>query len=940
MKTLNKYLVNILIAFLYLVSFFCNTSYAAKLPYSDEPYFKKDLDSKIDIIYGESFRPYSHLLKSSSSSLYKEYSNLFKLSPYRKNSLVFVSPKYQLSNAFVQIYPLPAVFLYSSPTNIIDKSSINNWIQDALAHEMSHLFQLSAQIKLSHLLSYITSPYLWFAYPNPYLINFVLEGNAVLHESIYGTGGRLFSGWARAVVFSQLKKGYNLKRAINLYDDALSGSEKYLHGGYFYSYLNRRHSLSDLNKIFTLNSKNIVFPIGTYFLNRIFKKTLHKDFFTLFEKYKNFYLPQALEQKSSGSPVLFKSGVTYNLNSDKKNIFFLISDTRTPPQLVVINKKTKKYKLKRVDMPSGKVFKLKNKYYSSGTGWIDTSYYEVALFADGYKHYKPSRSLFVMDILNDKLIYLDAKQMLDQFRLYVGEKFYDTINSTAIASRPSGDIYYFKQDKGIRTLYKNKKAVASFKGYYGFPVEADASGVYFIASTRYGSSLFCYKEGQIFRMSDSDTIVAARKMSKNKFLVSEIATSHYEYKIISTQEIPEKPYLYQYTFKKNNLLSKEMKTIKKSKGKDYVYNPIDNLRFEELQFTFGSVKIDPDFYNNLKFHFQLNYVDPLQRNTLSISSLLSDKQKKGSLRYQNTTNRLNWSLGYEYDKGILSLNISEEKIVININDLSVESLTALFARYLSKEQQPKYTNNEFKISFLYPIFKKEHLDLNFLSEGSVGFRKLSKDNAWQNYIYNKSVLQFLFRRKYSNAFSDYQNIESNLFYETLYIKSIKEPYLATGANLFAQQEIGSGLYISSEVSWIHNLLTNRKTQLFQENTRKGTSLSFHSFFLRQQVSDLKQFDFYLKKELHHSLYFLRFPLSLRRWAPLTGISFVDLRENSAPDTPNYALHTFLGGEFDITLNYEHPILIGFSGGLVWKWKHEFKRTKPRLHSGLYLKTTF
>ena len=891
-----------------------------------------------ELIYGKSFEQGLSSLSHYSLFMYEKYKTLFSAHPYKKNSLILVSPRKQLSNGLVQIYPLPSIYIYPSPAHLLNKTAVNHWLIDALSHEMSHLFQVNAQTKLSSFFSYFTPPYSWFVYPNIYLSDFVLEGNAVLHESIYGTGGRLFSGWARALVFSQLKHGLTLKRVLNLHNDPFSFTEKYLHGGYFYAYLNRDYSLLELNQMFNKHSEHIVFPIGMYNLNRVFKKTFKKDFYTLFKEYKNFYMPKAVNHKTSPSPTLFKSYLEFGMNSNAKNIFLLTSNAKSPPQLVVMNKKTKKLTFKKVNMPMGKVFKIKKDYYSSGNGRTDTINHEFALFKDGYIPLEKSRSRQTLDISKNKIISLNTRQMLDEFQLYENDRFYDAVHSTAILDS-QGSIYYFKQNRDTRTFYKNKKALFNFKGYYGFPVEVDKTGIYFIASTAYGSSLFSYEDGEVFRLSSSDAIIAARKINQKEFLVSEVSPSSYNYKIISSQKRKERPYLYRYSFRKKNAFQDRefFKKIKSNLKKPYPYSPVKNLRFKEMLSNL-SLKTIPDSYNDLEFFSVLNFTDPLQRNTISFSGLWSKNKKNASVAYKNIVHRLNWGFLYKYEKGTLSLN-KDKKIISNLQNLETQALNELLTSLFDKTNQILYSENKFQLNLLYPLIRREHWKITLLSKGTAGFKRFNEREDWNPYFYNKSYLTFLFNRQYSYALSSYRRMEFNLFYETLYLAEENTPHVATGMDFSAQQEIGKGLFLSSKGQWTHDLQIQNSTQIFQAK-KKETPFSFHSFFLEQQVKDLKRIDFYLKKELNHSLYFVEFPFSLRRWAPLLGVSFVDLEKISTPDTSSYIVHSFLGGEFDVALNYKAPVLFGVSGGLVWKWEEHFNKTKPRLHGGFYLKTQF
>ena len=196
-----------------------------------------------------------------------------------------------------------------------------------------------------------------------------------------------------------------------------------------------------------------------------------------------------MKQKTSEEDILITSSVSPPLNSDDKNIFFLISDLKTPPSLVVLDKKTQSFSLTKKDLPLGKVFLIDGIYHSASSGQTSVTTKQFTLFKEGYKPSKKYISKYVMDRVQNKTLSLNTEQSLDQIRLLVDDTFYDNTHSSAIMNQ-KGNIYYFKNKGSTRTLYENKIPLWSYKGYYGFPVEADQEGLYFIAATKYGSSLF------------------------------------------------------------------------------------------------------------------------------------------------------------------------------------------------------------------------------------------------------------------------------------------------------------------------------------------------------------------------------------------------------------------------------------------------------------------
>ncbi|MCY4512222.1 MAG: carbohydrate binding family 9 domain-containing protein, partial [Bdellovibrionales bacterium] len=302
---------------------FLSPSTLALAPASDTPYLKTSLTEDLEVIFSEDFKEEDFLIQNRAFRIFQEYGRQFPVEFYRKNSLIFFSAtRRQTPLAITHTLPLPLIQIYPSPFQIMDQVSTNNWLTDSLVHEMTHMYQLNARSWFSYLLSYIMPSFFWPVYPNIYFHDLILEGHAVLIESVYGTGGRLFSGWERALAFSQLKNNLSFKRLMNNYDDPFSKGEKFTQGGYFFSYLMEKFPLSDINKIFSVNGRNLLWPLGLYTINRSFKKALGQDFDSLFNEYKEFYGAMALKQTSSPEPTLMKSQIPVPINSDEKNIYF------------------------------------------------------------------------------------------------------------------------------------------------------------------------------------------------------------------------------------------------------------------------------------------------------------------------------------------------------------------------------------------------------------------------------------------------------------------------------------------------------------------------------------------------------------------------------------------------------------------------------------------
>ena len=975
----------------------CLSHFALALaPASDTPYIKTPLSENLEVIFSEDFKAEDFLIQSRVLRIFQEYGRQFPVEFYRKNSLILFSAKRrQTPLAITHTLPLPLIQIYPSPFQIMDQVSTNNWLTDSLVHEITHIYQLSARTGFSYLLSYIMPPYLWPVYPNIYFHNLILEGHAVLLESIYGTGGRLFSGWERALAFSQLKNDLSLRRVINSYDDPFSKAEKFSHGGYFFAYLMEKFPLSQLHKIFAANGRNILWPFGIYTVNRSFKKTLRQDFDSLFQEYKEFYKEKALNQISSPEPALVRSKISAPINSDKTNVFFMISNGKGPPKLAVMNKETEELVLQKVNMPLGKVFFIKGRYYSAGYGRTDTLSVKMSLFRDGFIPLRKYTSSYVMDVQGENWLSFDALGGLDQFHLYLNlnKKRLDGAHSTAVQDT-LGRTWYFKQEKENRTLYRDNTPLWTYQGYYGFPVEAKESGVYFLAPTPYGSGLFMYNEEGVFRLSPSDTIVSARQIDEGRFLVCEVNNRHFEYKIIPVKPFSDKPVLYEYNFKKrtlseeqvsqalatlsDNFLEKEedsldplqaapeeeeeslhneekslhneeennpqekqeliSQQIHKWRSSSSYYNSLFNLRFKEvaLGWDFKDIFQNRGFEPvKWPFHYRLSFTDPLEYSFLSTQGRLS------------WYNRYFFLTLYEYRRYRPVWRVSYQK------------------GWWKKKTSSSFNSHYFLTGLRYPLIKREDWGISLSANG--GFKTIQKNQETHHpFITHELKLNFRFNRRYPFAWYAYRDFNLTLHYGNEYDVKKYTFHPSYGVQWNTENELTKSLYFSTEAElWKNRQITGRISSILTPG--KPGLWSFHSLLWESNLlggtKDFLLTSIHLKKVIHQSIYPVYFPLALRRWAPFIGLSSLfSIKPNpryrhystrqkqastlnassiSFPLRPvQELLYTFAGGELELSANHKAPAYFGISGGWLWKKPERKTGSLSSFQWGVYLKARF
>lgn len=986
----------------------------------DTKYYQLSVSRNLELIYSEDFKNYSVVFSDYIRQIDSQLSKVFPFRPADSGhgSVFFPSSRRQVSNASAAVYPFSSVTVYpSGSAGFMDRWSIFYWAEDVLIHEMTHIYQLSQNSKWDRRLDRIIGP---ISYRNMLLGSFALEGSAVLNESIYGFGGRLFSGWARAFVFSQIKSDLPVKRVLKAYDDPFSTMEKYLHGGYFFAYLQSQYGEEKVNRLFAESGLSL--NIGFYALNNSLKSLFGKNLETLFENYKKHYLKMAQRQKSSPEPALLKSKTDLPMNSDESSIYFLISSAKSPPQLIIFDKATKKITQRKINLPLGKVFYKEGAYYSSSNARTSSTSLEYSLFREGFKPLKKYNSQLVMDFRGEKYVSLSTQDNHSQNSLLVNGDFWTAVHSSALMDS-KGRVYYFKQNGPVRTLYRDKKPLARLSSYYAYPVEADEEGLYFISSTKYGSSLFVYKEALgIFRLSKSDTISNARKIAGNEFLVSEVGPVHHTYKVISTQETLEKPFPYRYSFEKKNIFEKQGESLWLEKlgsansssdsaqneevflafglsytddssaqsihngeksphtaeGEDGIakelakepaekqpgslpgsdeeptapslhktYNSLKNLYLKQVLFL-----LDP-FSSALTGYFQ--FLDPLWFSDLVLLGSIGPTRGYFDLSYTYRKHRPFISFSLIYDESRLK-GQEDRHTIQTLKDIGFLETEDIYIprteNVLHKRVYIPHRDRAFALSLRYPLLRRAYWGLSTsqsLQWGQMQFHNKElyfgksfpflfyKPKSWKNYIQNTGKLRYSYTRKYKYSYSYYSKKVLQLSYDMLFVGAIFHPdniHLSGQAQAHLMEEFGKEWFVTLNGT-VKKKLWDREPQNLFLMTNGDVVFSYGSF--KQAFQDLYQLDFQVLKVLNHSFYPSSVLFSMRRWAPLFGLSFLSIRPVNKRH--KFFLIPFMGAEWELAMLYEERFFkTGLSGEYVINLSDPIRR--PSFQMSFWLKRGF
>ncbi len=921
--------------FLYLLGSCHYSTSAMKTQASDIDYYIHSNPS-FSFIFNENFltnkkEDFLYIYKKISyyDDIYKE---IFPKKLKDKPIYIFASSKNQISNAVTSSIPFLRVLFFPTGVEKMNDMATIAWEDTVIAHEMAHIFQLG---QISDHLKYLSPifknsevvflPIPVFLNVNLIMPLFFLEGHAVLSESLFAPGGRLYSGSTRALVFSQIKNKFKTgdqfikNYLLNHTEDTFSIEQQYVHGGYFFNSLLNKYDIKKINSIFKKHAEHFIIPFSFISIKNIFESTFNNSFESLLNYYIQTYLPLASQQKKSPEKPLFNSHICPPFNRSNNEVFFLSSNLKSTPVLRTLNLSTGVWKNRKKIFSKGKIFKINKKYYVSSSDKINTTERAYGLFSEGMYLVKKYKSQYIQDIHEDQILSIDTSNNMHGFNLLLNGEFYDKINSSALFDS-KGRIYYFKQNGSQRVMYRDKKPLFQFKGFYGKPIEIDQDGtIYFIAASLLGSSLFAWHNSVgIYRISLSDTIIEATPGPKGQFLVCEIEPHFYIYKLITPTMLNKQPVFYDYSFEKikATLSTVSSLSLMKEKQSDFIDETLSTVEDKKYLNKLKEIDMAPD---------ELSSADDIVENKsspqpLSPSSFTESLEKHHDVPY-SAYNSL-WQIRFNG----LELSLSQDPItgyngLVNIafrDPLEYNTIQFAYQQSFGIENwgiQSKYINQVYRLSWDIQHIYKEGLEnfsgaraYAYIHEFSLGFLfPIFKWGYWRSSLYTKSAVSYVEFKKLPGEFW-YFSLEPSLTltYGRKYSKNFDfHRQFLTKASLqyhfkFSNKDSNYRLKVQSyyTMHWGWDFYT---TPSFTYQTAlKPKSIPFRyfvpldlysnaellnslRFFLRErafeETSDYLSAGMRLQKFVETPLYFSRFPLSLIGIAPVLSGKYIQFLSN-------------------------------------------------------------
>ena len=614
-------------------------------------------DSNSTVVFAQGEARNTATAKRHLRSIFLRYNQLFSWQLDQPLYVGLASAHNQIANGFSTQLPFNKQVNYPAGSAKIDYFCATSWLDMLLAHESTHNYQMNLKDNAvsKGLFSLFRNGYFMvptFTIPNAVESSFLLEGNAVLHESIWGNGGRLFNGRLYAQTLLQAKAGYlNAPRMFNATYFFPYGEHFYAQGGFFWLYLAQTYGIKAVNRYFLYHSHDWYWPFIT---NANFSAAVGKNFETLLHEFAQSMRANAEQMHRTDAKIVASSKFYYPLNRDAKQIFFLINETGySRAKAITINRATKTLRQAVGGWPGGRLFKHGTTYVSDASMPIAYNQVAYGLFDKNGHIVAQSAGRSYGASLHFSLensAYMDMNRSFDRAHMVSKRPLAASIasNDAAVASTlfedAQGDHYYFTQKGDTRTLYKNETALFSMQAHYGFVCDVDIEGgIYFIANSAYGSSIYRFKEGEISRVARGDDIVDMRLLDASTMLVAVVRSNGYDYVILPLQATIEAPavvalHVPTRTLHATTHLTDEASVDEIAKQAK-PYNKIIDMHYSGIALLLGANE------NSTLYDVRANFADLLSRDSASLYARRDSYSidSAGAI-YKNSSSRLNFLL--------------------------------------------------------------------------------------------------------------------------------------------------------------------------------------------------------------------------------------------------------------------------------------------------------
>ncbi len=728
------------------------------------------------IIYTDQYNNEASFIQQNLDKLLQQNNQSFGYTMDQPLKIVLVSDNVQIANAFSTQVPYNLDVYYNGGGDKLEYFSSLSWLKTLLTHEITHNYQTNAKkSKVSQTLyNLLGNNYMpifmivpLFTLPNIMLPTSFLEGDAVLNESAYSNGGRLYN--AQAIALKNSMVFANRVTPTSFINDTQTfpyGRKAYIIGGFYMQYLAYKYGIDKVNSFFYNHSEHYINP---FILDETFLKTFGIHFdqsiydFVFFTKHiASSYTPLQTND------ILAKSQSFIQLSKINNKIYFITTNLTNKKELNIYDINNANFTNTNTDLLNGKVFKLDNKLYTSSDNFISPTLYKQALFDENLLPNKKTIGKAIQDIYQNHIAYIDLKNSFLNSQLFIDGKFYDTVVSNAIFDK-DGNIYYFKQNKNIKQLYKNKQKLIEFQSYSGKIVDIVNNDIFFISNTKNGSGLYKYSNNKIYLVNKSDNIIDGKIVDNQSALVETIDYTGYQIcKIDITNPIESDIPIVSNIPSKTFTFDNSTKTALEANS----YNEVSNLQFSLLNPYYATSDDGSSIYM-----FNALFTDPLMFNTLNIYGYKDIDKKLIGLNYTNQRYTIPFNINLYNIKRLYTTSLNRSyggdiTLMANLLKQGRYELNMNIKQYYddeNKNKNPIAINLQYKYTKNFPIQSSPYRLHNL----KLLYKYDRTDNIYGfDYYFNRYVINEL----YGNAQIKYLNSDADIhLYQQRGIKVVYNP---------------------------------------------------------------------------------------------------------------------------------------------------------------------
>lgn len=888
-------------SFLFAVFFCFQSSLAlATIPVLDDKPYKVQHHGGVKYIIAEDQIESLVPIKTYMDFFIEKYQESYQWRLDETLNFMLLSGQNQVPNGFATVTPFLETVHYTAGAPLMEGFAEESFIYALTSHETAHLYQLSAKKDLSKTVKFYlgNTPYFYFilpifVFPNAFIPNSFHEGNAVLNESIWGRGGRLWSGEIRSEVYTQILNGkIGPARFFNSTLD-FPLTDHYNYSGYFFSHLAEELSIAQANSFFINHSEHFLFPFK---IKDSFKRTFGKSYErALFDFERKVRTQTKGIQLASGS-ILEISFINPILNHDENSIFALINPKGIgDSQSFEISKSNLKKKTETTKLPSGKLFRSQKGFVSAAYSTNSPDQIQFGLYDENLKSEQSDLNYFVTDQRVGHTLKFDTRASYLNNKLFKDHELIDIGASGALLD-DQGEAYYFKQQDRNRVLYKSKTPLFQFEGHFSKLAEITSEGrVYFISNTKFGSALYFWEPStkEIYKALPYDNIVDARRINDKTYLVVTLEPNGYALRKEFSASSKATPSQFSYAWENQNAaekteLQKRMIEIEKSSSDGESHGPYHSLfdmKHSSTQLLFG-----------LGFQVIGSFSDPLNYNQLLLSALIQDHLSDYNLYFKHLKSRFGFDLSSRLRNETIGTTLNGEDTFAKLQSHKIRAIT------------PLWSNSRWQSRIAVgPLFEHED-DPRYVQKG------------WQPYLSTGLNLTYL-RPGGPLNYRPHRFFGMNI--ETLSSYSKTESrfnHFEIDAELAATIDLYSETYLNVSSRAIESD-ENRTFLRLPENTLTPSFTEQHLQLTTN--SDILGRKYYysilsLEKPIAVELYSSRFPLSLRRIVP-----FYHFTNQSYLKTQ---LGDITSNQSGFGLNFDFVIFHIMSGQLAGSWSKDIAKT--------------